>query len=184
MKTINFNFNEFDLRNFINNYNKKIRLVFGMNGEEPLGRIVEVLEHNTLCMKYIEEDYRAEEIIDLVENEKIALFLPLGMLGDVNGIFLRLINMKQYRVCEGIAEGTYNDAKRFKLDNNILDLGDLSVNSDSSIGVVITKIDKKIFLSFAQYDCGSCVQGPSLTVKENTGNLATEIQDYLYEYKK
>lgn len=184
MKTINFNFNEFNLQEFIKDYNEKIRIVFGINDHEPIGRILEVLEHNTFDVRFVQNPYSIEDIKNLIEAEEIALFMPLGSVGDNKSKYLRLINMIQYRVELGDVEEVYKNTDKFKTSENILDLGDLKISNDSSIGIVISKIDKKLFISFAQYECGSCMHRPILKVKENTGDLAGEIKKYLYKYSK
>ncbi|MGL4450256.1 MAG: hypothetical protein ACRCTZ_03565 [Sarcina sp.] len=183
MKTINFNFSDFNLERFIKDYDEKIRLVFGINQSEPLGRIIETLNHNTLEIKFNEEALSKNEMLIGIEKEEIAIFMPLGALGDTNRTTLRLINMIKYKIKEENIGDVFKDSEKFSLAQELLDLGDLNVSSDSSIGIVITKINDKIFMSFGQYECGSCMNVPVLTLKENTGNLSNEIKDYLYKYK-
>ena len=183
MKTINFNFNDFNLEGFMENYDEKIRLVFGINENEPLGRIVEILNHNTLEIKYTEEAMSKEEMIKGLNKEEIALFMPLGVSGDSNMTTLRLINMIEYKIKNNNIGNLYPGADKFKSVNDILDLGDLNVSIDSSIGVILTKINKKIFVSFGEYKCGSCMNIPILTSKENAGRLSEEIKKYLFKYK-
>lgn len=184
MKTINFNFSDFNLEGFIKDYDEKIRLVFGINKNEPLGRIIEILNHNTLEIKFSEEIFSKEELINSINEERFAMFMPLGALGDTNATTLRLINMMEYKIKDDIIGNLYADSDKFCLIDEVLDLGDLNVSSDSSIGIVITRINEKIFMSFGQYECGSCMNIPTLTVKENTGKLSEEIKEYLYKYKK
>ena len=184
MKTINFNFNDFNLENFINDYDAKIRLVFGIHEDEPIGRIIEILNHNTLEIKHYEEALEKSEMFNAIENEEIALFMPLGTLGDDKGATLRLINMIEYKINEKDIGNLYANSDKFKLTHEILNLGDLHVSNDSSLGIVISKINDKIFINFGQYECGSCINPPTLTVKENTGKLSDEIKNYLYNYKK
>ncbi|MGL4760772.1 MAG: hypothetical protein ACRC6T_09440 [Sarcina sp.] len=184
MKTINFNFNDFNLEGFINDYDEKIRLVFGIHHSEELGRIVEVLNHNTFEIKYNEEALTKEEMIKSLDNEEIALFMPLGALGDDNGATLRLINMIEHKIIDKEIGKLYADSDKFELTHDLLDLGDLHVSTDSSVGIVMCKINDKVFISFGQYECGSCMSLPTLTVKENTGRLSNEIKEYLYKYKR
>ena len=184
MKTINFNFNDFNLEGFMENYDEKIRLVFGINENEPLGRIIEILNHNTLEIKYIEEVMSKEEMIEALDKEEIALFMPLGASGDSNMTTLRLINMIEYKIKNNTIGNLYSNADKFKSVNEVLDLGDLNVSIDSSIGIIITKINEKIFISFGEYKCGSCMNSPNLTSKENVGRLSEEIKKYLFKYKK
>lgn len=183
MKTINFKFHEFNLEKFISDYDSKIRLILGINKYEPIGRIIEVLEHNTFNIKFLEEPFTTKQMLEKIESEEIAIFMPLGIVGDRNSKYLRLINMYIYRIEAGATSTLYENSEKFEMKKEILDTGDLKVDENSTIGIVITKVNNKVFISFAQYECGSCLNTPMLTVKENTGKLSKEIKDYLYDYK-
>lgn len=184
MKTINFDFNQFNLENFIKDYDSKVRLLFEINNDEPLGRIIEVLEHNTLQMKLVQEAYTNESMIEKLANEEIAIFMPLAITADKASNYIRLINMCIYRIHDNEFSDLYNNSNLFEIKSDVLNIGDLKVSNDSAIGVVISRINKKVFISFAQYECGSCMNGASIKVKANAGDLHLEIEKYLNSYSR
>ncbi|MGL5755696.1 MAG: hypothetical protein ACRCYC_10260 [Paraclostridium sp.] len=184
MKTINFNFNEFNLSTFIDDYSKDVRKVFGINNKEPLGRIVEMLNHNTLEPIFFDEPLNKEGLINKLENEEGAIFFPLGCLADESMRFFRFIDLKKYKISEGIIENNYFEEDLESDTEDILSFGNLNIDRDTSIGIVLTKINNKLFISVAQYEFGSCLSLPTLSLKENSGDLSNIVINFISRYNK
>lgn len=184
MKTIKCKFKDFDFERFLEEYNSKVRTIFEINDNEPLNSIIEVINYSKMEVDFNFSDKSDKKIIENFENEKISLFFPVGLMADNRGIYLRLINLIQYRVADGDVDRMYGDIKNYSVKEEILDIGNSKLNIDSTLGLIVRKKENKLYINIAQYELGSCMSAPSLKIQEDTGEIASELKDYLAQYNK
>lgn len=184
MKTIKCKFADFDFEKFLNEYDLPVRTLFEINDNQPLNSIIEVIDYTRMEVDFNFENKSDKKIIEAFKDEQISLFFPVGVMADNRGIYLRLINLVQYRIKTEAIDIVYGDIKNYIVKDDILDLGKLDLDVDSTIGLIFRKKENKLYINFAQYSLGSCINAPSLQVKEDIGELASEIKNYLKKYTK
>ncbi|MEF9992179.1 MAG: hypothetical protein RSD22_09165 [Romboutsia sp.] len=173
MKPIRIKIEDFKLNNFINYYETNASEMLS-EYDDSVSRVT-LIDRDYMDVVTFDEDYEdiesSEDYKNLLLNEEYALLFIIG---------------KTYEGCEcfEFIDGTKYNMKHYAGDiysdkNNIKDIGDLSLDLDHLIGILLDTEDGELVINTVNYEKGL---HPRIEEVEESGDLEEEINNLINKF--
>lgn len=176
MKPIKVNTEEFRLDDFLNYYENNIEELISDTIDVRIG--INLIDKDYMDVLHFEEDYedyeRASDFKDALLNDDYALLLTIGRTYEGNEK-VEFIDGKKYNL-------TYYQGDIYLEENTIKDIGDLNLDLNHFIGLLVNIENDELDMSVVNYNHGCGVGTPSIAEIEETGDLEGIIKEFVERF--
>lgn len=175
MEPIRIKPDEFKLTHLINYYNDNYEELLS---EYPnyVSRIC-LIDKDYMDVVTFDEDYKeledAEDYENLVLNEEYALHFVIGKTTE---------NLETVEFIDGKTHSMKNYVDDIYEESSIKDIGDLNLDLDHLVGLLIDFEDKDILISVVNFEHGGEISTPRMIEVDDTGDLEKVIMKFINRF--
>lgn len=177
MKPVKINIEDFRLNDFINYYEGNIDELVGDSVDIRVG--INLIDKDYMDVLHFEEDYEdfqtSDDFKEALLNEDYSLLFTIGRTYEGNEK-VELIDGKKYNL-------TYFQGDLYLEENTIKDIGDLSLDLNHFIGLLVNFENDEIDICAVNYSHGCGISTPSIEEIEETGDLEDIIKGFVDRFR-
>lgn len=173
MKTLIYGLNNFNFNEFMNRYEKDLKNIFISLEDENIFDLVDFfnIDTMTICNKSENQD-----ILKVLQNENIGLFLLIGSVADEHVNFFRFLNGVQYRINTGeVYEYSSERFHDFEIVEKMINTGYINFSVEISLGLGLYIKDNNLIINLYEIQ----EDGKHMRIIKESGDLEKIITQYI-----
>lgn len=176
MKELTYELENFNIDYFLKQYEKDFKHIFYSLENEPIESLIDIFSVDDLSVQVNSLGKKAMEVL---EEESQGIFLLLGAVADEEVRYYRFIDGVQYRISLGeVYEASAERFHDFETREDLINIGNINFNVESSLGLAINKKGNKLFINFAEIN-----EDGFLGYIYDIGHMENLVLKYLSKFK-